>query len=149
VKLAEALFDAVGARGAFCLTAFTLASIVYLFIHLLGRLIGSPLAHAGRQARVVAKRAELNDVEGAESSYFVTFEEHSGDFTEVQLYGYDFHKLVEGDEGKLMRQGTCYVGFRRRASRGNGDNRHFPFANLENASAGRSPHFATSSAVER
>ncbi|MBQ8835905.1 MAG: DUF2500 domain-containing protein [Clostridia bacterium] len=47
------------------------------------------------------------------STYFVTFEVESGDRMELQMDGFEFGMLVEGDEGKLTFQGTRYLGFER------------------------------------
>ncbi|MEW1951830.1 DUF2500 domain-containing protein [Terrabacter sp. NPDC080008] len=47
------------------------------------------------------------------TSYFVTFEEPSGERRELQLSGVDYGQLAEGDRGHLIHQGTRYKGFTR------------------------------------
>ena len=47
------------------------------------------------------------------TSYYVTFEVESGDRMEFSVYGEEYGKLVEGDEGKLTFQGSRYLGFER------------------------------------
>lgn len=47
------------------------------------------------------------------TSYFVTFEEPSGERRELQVAGADYGRLAEGDRGHLIHQGTRYKGFTR------------------------------------
>ena len=47
------------------------------------------------------------------STYYVTFEVESGDRMELQMDGFEFGMLAEGDTGKLTFQGTRYLGFER------------------------------------
>ncbi|WP_020143629.1 DUF2500 domain-containing protein [Terracoccus sp. 273MFTsu3.1] len=47
------------------------------------------------------------------TTYFVTFEEPSGERRELMMSGRDFGQLAEGDRGHLMHQGTRYKGFTR------------------------------------
>lgn len=47
------------------------------------------------------------------TTYYVTFEVESGDRMELQLEGFEYGLLVEGDKGKLSFQGTRYLGFER------------------------------------
>ncbi|WP_374967699.1 DUF2500 domain-containing protein [Terrabacter sp. BE26] len=47
------------------------------------------------------------------TTYFVTFEEPSGERRELQVNGADFGQLAEGDRGHLIHQGTRYKGFTR------------------------------------
>ena len=47
------------------------------------------------------------------TTYFVTFEEPSGERRELQVSGQDFGQLAEGDRGHLMHQGTRFKGFTR------------------------------------
>jgi hypothetical protein len=49
------------------------------------------------------------------TTYFVTFEEPSGDRRELQVSGPEFGQFAEGDRGHLMHQGTRYKGFTRDA----------------------------------
>ena len=75
------------------------------------------------EATVVAKRNHVshhhnNHGTGAghsssTTSYYVTFEVETGDRMELQVRGSEFGLLVEGDYGKLMFQGTRYLGFER------------------------------------
>ena len=75
-------------------------------------------------ARVVAKRADVSHHHHHDSGthvghtststiYYVTFEIESGDRIELNVQGYDYGMLVEGDRGKLSFQGTRYLGFER------------------------------------
>ena len=47
------------------------------------------------------------------TTYYATFEVESGDRVELQLEGFEYGLLVEGDKGKLSFQGTRYLGFER------------------------------------
>ena len=47
------------------------------------------------------------------TTYYATFQVESGDRFELQLEGYDYGMLVEGDRGKLSFQGTRFLGFGR------------------------------------
>ena len=47
------------------------------------------------------------------TTYYVTFEVESGDRMELQLEGFEYGLLVEGDKGKVSFQGTRYLGFER------------------------------------
>lgn len=47
------------------------------------------------------------------TTYFVTFEEPSGERRELQVSGRDFGQLAEGDRGHLIHQGTRFKGFTR------------------------------------
>lgn len=47
------------------------------------------------------------------TTYYVTFQVDSGDRMELQMDGYEFGMLAEGDHGKLSFQGTRYLGFQR------------------------------------
>lgn len=48
------------------------------------------------------------------TSYYVTFQVESGDRIELEVDGYDYGQLVEGDFGKLSFQGTRFQGFERK-----------------------------------
>ena len=80
-------------------------------------------------ASVVAKRTKVShhhhgnaaDVSGAGGTwvststvYYVTFQVESGDRMELQVRGSEYGMLAEGDYGKLIFQGTRYLGFERR-----------------------------------
>ena len=47
------------------------------------------------------------------TTYYATFEFESGDRMELQLEGFEYGLLVEGDKGKLSFQGTRFLGFER------------------------------------
>ena len=47
------------------------------------------------------------------TTYYATFEVESGDRMELQLEGFEYGLLVEGDKGKLSFQGTRFLGFER------------------------------------
>lgn len=53
------------------------------------------------------------------TTYFVTFEEPSGERRELQVTGTEFGQMAEGDRGHLIHQGSRYKGFtRQRAADG-------------------------------
>ena len=75
-------------------------------------------------AKIVAKRMDVThhhhhhgDNMGmhdtSSTSYYVTFEVESGDRIELCVAAHEYGYLVEGDRGKLMFQGTRYLGFER------------------------------------
>ncbi|MEK4230995.1 DUF2500 domain-containing protein [Solibacillus sp. FSL H8-0538] len=70
----------------------------------------SPLLNV--PAQVVAKRTK---VQGSNSytTYYVTFEVHSGDRMELKLSGSDYGMFAEEDLGILSFQGTRFVSFKR------------------------------------
>ena len=47
------------------------------------------------------------------TTYYATFEVESGDRMELQLEGFEYGLLVEGDKGNLSFQGTRFLGFER------------------------------------
>ena len=49
----------------------------------------------------------------ASTTYYATFQVESGDRMELQVDGYEYGMLVEGDHGKLSFPGTRYIGFER------------------------------------
>ncbi len=72
------------------------------------------------QATVVAKRDEhayypSGRTHGGNhrTQYFATFQMESGDRMELELQGFEYGMLVEGDTGKLSFQGTRFLGFER------------------------------------
>ena len=72
-------------------------------------------------AAVVAKRTNVSHHHSGtgmhhtthSTTYYVTFQVESGDRMELQVAGYEFGMLVEGDHGRLTFQGTRYLGFER------------------------------------
>ncbi len=76
-------------------------------------------------ATVVSKRENVSHSHhhnGADNSmtytttsttYYITFQFESGDRLELQVQGYDYGMMVEGDRGKLNFQGTRFLGFER------------------------------------
>lgn len=73
------------------------------------------------EAKVVTKRTSFyrsagtnHTVGHGHTSYFVTFEVKSGDRMELQVQGYEYGMLVEGDFGELTFQGSRYLGFQRK-----------------------------------
>ena len=72
-------------------------------------------------AKVVSKRSEIrrtmshtqNVHHHSRTNYDVTFEVESGDRMELELQGHEYGLLVEGDKGKLVFQGTRFLGFER------------------------------------
>ena len=74
------------------------------------------------EATVVAKRTNVSHHHHNNTgvhhtthstTYYVTFQVESGDRMELQMAGYEFGLLVEGDKGRLSFQGTRYLGFER------------------------------------
>lgn len=74
---------------------------------------GAPLRSV--DALVVSRRQDIAraDDRAGRTTYFVTFEEPSGERRELKVSGVDFGRLAEGDRGHLMHQGTRYRGFTR------------------------------------
>lgn len=62
------------------------------------------------EAKVVTKRTHVRG-DHAHTNYFVTFEFENGDRQELQVDGYQFGMMVEGDSGKLSFKGTQFVDF--------------------------------------
>ena len=63
-------------------------------------------------ATVVTKRTS-NHTKATDRHYFVTFQVESGDRIELEMDGSEYGMLAEGDFGKLLFQGTRYLGFER------------------------------------
>lgn len=73
-------------------------------------------------AKIVAKRMNVSHHHNGtnehhhtstSTDYYVTFQVESGDRMEFYMSGQEYGMLLEGDEGKLMFQGTRYLGFER------------------------------------
>ena len=66
-------------------------------------------------AMVVSRRQDLDrhGDHALTTSYYVTFEEPSGERQELRVTGSEFGRLAEGDRGHLIHQGTRYHGFTR------------------------------------
>ncbi|MCD8352707.1 MAG: DUF2500 domain-containing protein [Clostridiales bacterium] len=75
------------------------------------------------EAGVVAKRADVSHTmhstgdavahTTSSTTYYITFQVHSGDRMELRVSGRDYGQIVEGDFGMLTFQGTRFLGFRR------------------------------------
>ena len=67
------------------------------------------------EATVVSKRMDYSrgagDTHRGWTRYYATFQVTSGDRMELQMDGYEYGMLVEGDRGQLSFQGTRYLGF--------------------------------------
>ena len=68
------------------------------------------------EAQVVAKRTQgtysHNDsIDGGTPHYYVTFEFLSGDRMELEVEGYDYGLMVEGDIGKVTFKGTKFINY--------------------------------------
>ena len=67
------------------------------------------------EATVVSKRMDYRrgagDTHRGWTRYYATFQVTSGDRMELQMDGYEYGMLVEGDRGLLSFQGTRYLGF--------------------------------------
>ena len=74
-------------------------------------------------ALVVSRRTDVQRRTGADqrtsssTTYFVTFEEESGQRRELRVSGSEYGQLAEGDRGHLIHQGSRYQGFTRAAVR--------------------------------
>lgn len=69
-------------------------------------------------ARVVSRRtcgtySSNDDINGGTTHYYVTFEFLSGDRLEMEVQGYDYGMMVEGDIGKLCFKGNRFISFAR------------------------------------
>ena len=66
-------------------------------------------------AIIISRREESfsHDLTMHSTTYFVTFEVESGDRIELEVNGTEYGMLAEGDIGKLIFQGTRYLGFER------------------------------------
>ena len=81
-----------------------------------------PAAVVAKQTSVshsnMANAGDLTGAHGCTTStstaYYVTFQVESGDRMEFAVSGTEYGMLVQGDIGKLMFQGTRYLGFERR-----------------------------------
>lgn len=73
------------------------------------------------EAKIVCKRSDYRRTmntrvrghRNSRTNYFVTFEVESGDRMELELQGYQYGLLVEGDRGRLTFQGTRFLNFER------------------------------------
>ncbi len=67
-------------------------------------------------AKIVTKRTNTRGGSGnssAHTSYYVTFEQQSGDRIELKLNGREYGQLADGDFGLLTFQGTRFQTFER------------------------------------
>jgi hypothetical protein len=80
----------------------------------IGGPIGGPVAGSADGSTGVPMTAAAMATSPS-TSYFVTFEEPSGERRELQVAGADHGRLAEGDRGHLIHQGTRYKGFTRQA----------------------------------
>lgn len=74
-------------------------------------------------AKIVAKRTKVSESSDLDANgmtthssstwYYVTFEVESGDRMEFSVQGEVYGLMAEGDRGKLMFQGTRFLGFER------------------------------------
>lgn len=104
----------------------SLIFIVAIIIILLSILKGlSEWSHNNKQpilsvsAKVATKRTETrhhyhqDNHHQHSTSYYATFEVESGDRIEFSLSGREYGQLAEGDDGKLIFQGTRFHRFER------------------------------------
>lgn len=84
------------------------------------RLTTDATVTAKRTKVSVHQEANAGDITGAHgyhtlnsTTYYVTFRVESGDRMEFCVPGKEYGMLAEGDTGKLMFQGTRYLGFER------------------------------------
>lgn len=69
-------------------------------------------------AEIVAKRTEVSGGEKSTSTtYYTTFELAAGERRELEVDGSDYGQFAEGDTGRLMHQGTRFLGFAREPRR--------------------------------
>ncbi|GAA1975503.1 hypothetical protein GCM10009817_14630 [Terrabacter lapilli] len=79
------------------------------------RPIGGPVAGPA-DGSAGAPMAAATVATSTSTSYFVTFEEPSGERRELQVRGRDYGQLTEGDRGHLIHQGSRYKGFTRQGT---------------------------------
>jgi Protein of unknown function (DUF2500) len=72
------------------------------------------------EATVVTKRSQVHHSNGSDNTmsssftnYYVTFQVESKDRLEFRINGSEYGMLAEQDFGKLLFQGTRYLGFER------------------------------------
>ncbi len=107
---------------------FVLVFGIFLFAIIKGISTWNKNNHSPRltvEATVVSKRENVSHSHhqsGSDGSmsyvttsttYYITFQFESGDRLELQVQGYDYGMIVEGDRGKLSFQGTRFLGFER------------------------------------
>lgn len=107
---------------------FVLVFGIFLFTIIKGISTWNKNNHSPRhtvEATVVSKRENVSHSHhqsGSDGSmsyittsttYYITFQFESGDRLELQVQGYDYGMIVEGDRGKLSFQGTRFLGFER------------------------------------
>lgn len=68
------------------------------------------------EAQVVSRRTQgyyskEDNIDGGTTRYYVTFEFLSGDRMEMEVQGYDYGLIVEGDIGKLTFKGERFINF--------------------------------------
>ena len=68
------------------------------------------------EAQVVSRRTQGyyskdDNIDGGTTRYYVTFEFLSGDRMEMEVQGYDYGLIVEGDIGKLTFKGERFINF--------------------------------------
>lgn len=133
------MFDMSGMEG---LALFFIATVAVLVVGMFGFVVvkgvsqwraneASPLLSV--DALVVSRRTDVRRRSGStalpgadpgspmvggplatsSTTYYVTFEEPSGERRQLQVSGQDFGQLAEGDRGHLMHQGTRFKGFTR------------------------------------
>lgn len=65
-------------------------------------------------AVIVSKRFQVFGGDNGGTEYFVTFELAGGERAEFRVNGRQYGRMVERDEGTLVRKGTKFVDFKRR-----------------------------------
>ena len=96
-----------------------LCMVVFMIVQLVIR--WSRNNHSPRltvNAVVTSKRTDVTHHHSSTSTfastrYYVTFQVESGDRIELNVTGYDYGMLAEGDRGRLSFQGTRFLGFER------------------------------------
>lgn len=97
-----------------------LCMVVFMIVQLVIR--WSRNNHSPRltvNAAVTSKRTDVTHHHSSTSAfasstlYYVTFQVESGDRIELNVTGYDYGMLAEGDRGRLSFQGTRFLGFER------------------------------------
>ena len=97
-----------------------LCMVVFMIVQLVIR--WSRNNHSPRltvNAVVSSKRTDVTHHHSSTSTfasstrYYVTFQVESGDRIELNVTGYDYGMLAEGDTGRLSFQGTRFLGFER------------------------------------
>ena len=121
MTMGTGFFFGGGFEIAFMLIFLLIAGVI-VFVIVQGLRQWNKNNHSPRltvEATVVAKRTEVTHRQSDDGFsrsttwYYATFQVESGDRMEFSLGGGEYGLLAEGDRGRLIFQGTRYLGFER------------------------------------